>query len=167
MVMTGLFNRSTDQFKVFSCFLPMSKVDFWCIHAWGGKLARWIQLSVKRDPSWNSVSVFGRFWTRYFGIFQFFLRYCGISVLGPPPKSETPGYDIRSHRSNWEIYKHCIDNGVNHWKWQVSVRIKTGSVCSYCTLSQLKLREAISLGNRKVGSFCRYRHQKRIKGTEQ
>ena len=44
MVMTGLFNSYTDQFKVFSCFLPMSKVDFWCIHSWGGKLARWIQL---------------------------------------------------------------------------------------------------------------------------
>ena len=37
MVMIGLFNHWTDQFKVFSSFLAMSEVDFWCIHAWGGK----------------------------------------------------------------------------------------------------------------------------------
>ena len=72
-------------------------------------------------------------------------------------------YDIRSHRSNWEIHKHCIVNGVSHWKWQVSVRIKTGSVCSYCSLLQLKLGEVISQGNRKVGSFCRYRITKESK----
>ena len=74
-----------------------------------------------------------------------------------------PAYDIRSHRSNWEIHKHCIVNGVSHWKWQVSVRIKTGSVCSYCSLLQLKLGEVISQGNRKVGSFCRYRITKESK----
>ena len=37
MVMTGLFNHWTDQFKVFSCFLAMSEVDFWCIYTWRGK----------------------------------------------------------------------------------------------------------------------------------
>ena len=30
----------------------------------------------------TAVSGFRRFWTRYFGICQFFLRYCDIVVLG-------------------------------------------------------------------------------------
>ena len=37
MLMTGLFSHWTDQFKVFSCFLAMSEVDFWCIYTWRGK----------------------------------------------------------------------------------------------------------------------------------
>ena len=32
----------------------------------------------------NAVSIFRQFFTRYFGICQFFLRYCGI---GYPPMS--------------------------------------------------------------------------------
>ena len=31
--MTWLFDRCTDQFKIFSSFLAKAEVDFWCIHA--------------------------------------------------------------------------------------------------------------------------------------
>ena len=33
-LMTGLFDRYTDKFEVFSRLLAMAEVDFWCIHAW-------------------------------------------------------------------------------------------------------------------------------------
>ena len=31
--MMGLFDCCTNQFKVFSRFLAIAEVDFWCIHA--------------------------------------------------------------------------------------------------------------------------------------
>ena len=72
--MTWLFDRWTDQFEIFTRFLAKAEVDVWCIHAWDKK---------KKDI--NAVSVFCPCWTRYFGICQFSLRYCGIGYPPMPP----------------------------------------------------------------------------------
>ena len=68
---TGLFNHCTDQFEVFSRFLVMAEVDFWCIHAWGKQTREMDTTSTKPDRS--------LMWYQYFGICQLFfntvLRY--------------------------------------------------------------------------------------------
>ena len=33
-IVTGLCHRRTHKLKVFSRFLAMAEIDFWCIHAW-------------------------------------------------------------------------------------------------------------------------------------
>ena len=71
MVMTGLFNHWTDQFKVFSCFLAMSEVDFWCIHNWGGKHVE----NVTNHKC--GISISSNF---FFPNFSY-----GIAVSGTPP----------------------------------------------------------------------------------
>ena len=59
--------------KVFSSFLAMPGVHFWCIHA-KGKQTREMDTALSN----NAVLVFCGFLTRCFVICQFFLRYCGI-----------------------------------------------------------------------------------------
>ena len=81
-LMTGHFDRCTDRLEVFSFSLAMVKVDFWCLLGLEViKHARWIKLYFSMTDHINAVSAFRRFSTRYFGICQFFLRYCCISQM--------------------------------------------------------------------------------------
>ena len=75
-LITGFLNHCTDQFEVFSHFLVMAEVDFWCIHAWGKQTREMDTTSSKPDRS--------LMWYQYFGICQLFLQYCSI---GYPPMS--------------------------------------------------------------------------------
>ena len=49
--MTRLFDRYTNQFKVFSHFLAIAEVDFWCIYAWDKQTYNMDTTSSKRDQS--------------------------------------------------------------------------------------------------------------------
>ena len=49
--MTELFDRCTYQFEVFTRFLAMAEVDFWCIHAWDKQTREMDTTLSKRDRS--------------------------------------------------------------------------------------------------------------------
>ena len=99
---TGFFDRCTDKTEVFSRYLVMAEFDFWCIRAWD-KQTRGM------DTTLNAVSAFRLFSTRYFGICQFLLRYCGIGYSPMSPsysnsKAITKGRTTRSSPDS-----HCLE----------------------------------------------------------
>ena len=68
--------------KVFSRFLAMSEVDFWCINAWGKQTREMDTALSKSDRSWMRYRYFVDF--RH-GISVFANFSNGIAVLATPP----------------------------------------------------------------------------------
>ena len=165
MVMIGLFNRSTDQFKIFSCLLQMSKVDT-CLR-WQTR-----EIDTAFSETWPIIKFGIGIWSildtvfRCFPIFLTVLRYWvppNVPLLNQKGQHMTLEVIVATEKfTNIALIMVWIiesDKSVSESKQDLFVAI--------ARYRSSKLGEAISLGNRKVGSFCRYRHQKRIKGTEQ
>ena len=112
---TWLFDRYTDQFAI-SRFLA-TEVDFWCIHAWDKKYARWIQRSVRVTDHKCGIGIWSIFDMvfRYLPIFLTVLRYW----VAPNVPLHECTFVILTYLSNWLTFIDSAYTGISQYAFVV------------------------------------------------